>query len=63
MVTANSTREINRLKKAALLYERHCTMATSIALAILAIVVLFHWGQLIMNSIEGSQANPMYVEK
>jgi len=38
-------------------------METLIALAILAIDDLFCWGQFIMNSIEGSQTIPMYVEK
>ena len=44
-------------------YERHCTAATSIALAILAIVVLFRRGRFIMNSMEGSQTIPTYVRK
>jgi hypothetical protein len=50
------------LKKAAVSYERHYTMATLIMLAILAIVVLFCWQGFIMNSIEGSQTIPTFVE-
>ena len=34
-----------------------------IALAVLAIVVLFRRGRFIMNSMEGSQTIPMYVAK
>jgi hypothetical protein len=50
------------LKKAVVSYERHYTTATLIALAILAIVVLFCRRGFIMNSMEGSQTIPTFVE-
>jgi hypothetical protein len=50
------------LKKTATSYERHCTTATLITLAILAIVVLFCQQGFIMNSMEGSQTIPTFLE-
>ena len=50
-------------RKAPVSYERRRQKGTWIALAILAIIVyLFCHGRFIMNSMEGSQMIPMYVE-